>query len=222
MGLKQIDEANRIIFLKRFTAEIIATLLKEHFAKHRIEAEKIKMKFFEPSMMDETGERKPIFHRAEVPRPPQQMQQRPTAPTQPITAPAQPQSIHSQPAPTQPLSPQPPIINPATQSKQKPRDLSLGKLESLLKDPAIQLIECPGPGKNLLIKRYNKVNVTKMALNQQDIVNIINSFSKQARIPIVGGILKVAVGNLVMSAVISEFVGSRFIINRATPYSLIG
>jgi hypothetical protein len=47
--------------------------------------------------------------------------------------------------------------------------------------------------------------------------NIINRFSQQAKIPLLGGILKAAVGDLLISAVTSEFVGSRFIISRLNP-----
>ena len=58
-------------------------------------------------------------------------------------------------------------------------------------------------------------------MNQVEITDVLHAFAKQAKIPIVGGILKAAVGDLVISAVISEFVGSRFIINKITPYSII-
>ena len=64
------------------------------------------------------------------------------------------------------------------------------------------------------MKRYNQPNVTKVILDQPEISMIIEMFSREARIPVVGGILKAAVGNLVISAVISDFVGSRFIINK--------
>ena len=90
-----------------------------------------------------------------------------------------------------------------------------------MKDLSINQIECSGPGKNVLVRRYNQPNVTKIILSQEEITDIINNFSREARIPIVGGILKAAVGSLVISAVISDFVGSRFIINKITPFSMI-
>jgi hypothetical protein len=97
----------------------------------------------------------------------------------------------------------------------------LKKIEFLMKDPAVQIIECPGPGKNVNIKRHNKMMATKVILSQQQIIEIINEYSTQARIPLVGGILKAAVGNSVISAVVSEFVGGRFMINKLTPYSIL-
>jgi len=57
--------------------------------------------------------------------------------------------------------------------------------------------------------------------NDKTLNNIINYFSQKAKIPIVGGILKAAVKNTIISAIFSEFVGSRFLINKITPYSLI-
>jgi len=107
------------------------------------------------------------------------------------------------------------------EAKPRPEGFALGKIDYLLKNREIQLIECPGPGKNLLVKRYNKINTTKITLNQEEITDILYSFAVQAKIPVVGGILKAAVGDLVVSAVISEFVGSRFIITKLTPYNLI-
>lgn len=112
------------------------------------------------------------------------------------------------------------------QITQVPAKTSLGasgykKIEILLNDMTIQSIECSGPGKNIIVRKYNQTNITRIALTQQDIMDIIDEFSKQARIPVVGGILKAAVGNIIISAVISEFVGSRFIITKTTPYSLI-
>jgi len=104
----------------------------------------------------------------------------------------------------------------------RPSNLSLNKIDVLLKDSSIQSIECPGPGRNILVKRYNKINITKIKLTKQEIIDIVSSFSQEARIPIVGGILKAAVGDLVVSAIMSDFVGSRFIINKITPYHIIG
>lgn len=107
------------------------------------------------------------------------------------------------------------------QAQPRPEGFALGKLDPLIRDLSIQSIECSGPNKNILVKRYNRTNTTRIILNQSEITDIIDIFSAKAKIPVVGGILKAAVGNLVISAVISEFVGSRFIINKITPYSII-
>jgi len=179
--------------------------------------------------------RKPIFHRSREPV--KQIKRIAPQSTPPYSqsAPPLPPSTHSA---IQSLIP--PLVQPRTQKitpspqtkkisvkeikkikpeiQPRPQGFALGKVEALLRDRTVQLVECPGPNKNIIIKKLNRINVTKNTLTQQEITTIINSFSKQARIPIMGGILKAAVGELIISAVISEYVGSRFIINKITPH----
>lgn len=246
MVLEQINPIDRIVFLKEFSAELVFNSGKSEFQKKQIEIEKLKQKFLQPIETPEKAfekainteifqkpvyskeiegtkpreisilsKRKQIFHRAKVPEKipipvrKQLIFQKQIFPTPPQTQ--QKQTYQPSYIPTQ--------IQPEFQTR--PELSVLEKLEPLLKDNSIQSIECPGPGKNILIKRYNKINVTRISLNQSEITNIINNFSQKARIPMVGGILKAAVGDLVISAIVSEFVGSRFIINKITPYSLI-
>lgn len=255
-SLKQIPIEKRITFLKKFTTEVVLSLIKEIHIKQRVEKEKIKQKIlspirepiitispvFQPSKFQSVQKegskeevlamsnqrtidinqlRKPMVHRARIPRQiPIQIKNLQKTPRQP-----NPQEFKaSRQIPTQPkkISPQLKSLKETKpEAKPRPKDLALGRIESLLRDREIQLIECPGPNKNLLIKRYNKINTTKIILSQVEITEILYSFAKEAKIPVVGGILKAAVGDLVVSAVISEFVGSRFIINKLTPYSLI-
>ena len=102
-----------------------------------------------------------------------------------------------------------------------PKGFSLGKLDSLLKDNSLLSVESPGPGKNVLVKKGGKILVTKLILSKEEIDSIIDKFADEARIPVSGGVVKAAVGNMVISAVKSDYVGSRFVINRTTPYSMI-
>jgi hypothetical protein len=94
-----------------------------------------------------------------------------------------------------------------------PQGFSLGKLDILLKDSRIQTIECQGPEKSILIKRDFRINSTSIKLSQEEINQIIGVFSEETRIPIIGGMLKAAVGNLFISSISSESIGSRFTIN---------
>jgi hypothetical protein len=107
----------------------------------------------------------------------------------------------------------------------KSRGISSGayqQIENFLRNPAVQLIECSGPGKNILLKVKNKINMTRLVLNERGIEEVITNYANQAGVPVMGGVLKAAVDDLVISAVVSEYVGSRFIISRKSPYSLIG
>ena len=100
-------------------------------------------------------------------------------------------------------------------------DESLKKIDNLIKDVAVQMIECPGTGKNILVKVRNKISITRIILNESEINSIINYFSKNAKIPVSEGVLNAAVGSLLISAVVSEYAGSRFIITKKSPYELI-
>jgi hypothetical protein len=280
MGLKQLTNLDRIIFLRKFTAELLISKIREQRKAQEIKIEKIKQKFIQPAPLpdqafkkiirtpifessEETKKRdqlelqkikkikeieekkkiqklkeisvkqsfieklrKPIFHKSKYER------SIPINQRQRIMAPQKTQIPQSK---TQ-INPQPQIQNikqkPTRkpiedlkkikpEAEQRPAGFSLGKIEKILRDKTIQSIECPGPGKKILVKKLNKINSTTITLGQPEITDIIQRFANQAKIPIMGGILKAAVGDMVISAVISEYVGSRFIINKLTPYSIL-
>jgi len=243
MTLKQISPKQRIIFLKLFTKGLILASIKERQTNDIIEAEKLKQKFVEPNITPEEAIQKTIMSSAfqpskypitehpyqiKSPTPlkimPKQKPPRPLYPQQPFSNPfikrlkkrvrrQQVRTIPSIELQTKAQALQ--QIQP--QYQPKPIGFNLGKIEILLQDPSLQSLECPGPGKNILVKKGNQITPTRTILSQQEINNIINSFSQQAKIPSTGGILKAAVGNLIISAVISEFVGSRFIISKLAP-----
>ena len=249
MGLKQIEPRKRIFFLKHFTTELVNNSVKEERIKKRIEIQKLKQKFagnichkekfskeifegpvFQPSryiikpneyllkipepVSSSNEEREPIIYRMKIPK------KRATHRLKKL--------LRFPENKTKSIGPQI-VIHPRIQALTSirpqaqpiPEGFSLGKLEPLIRDISIQSIECSGPNKSILVKRYNRFNTTKIILNQEEITDVIDSFSTQAKIPIVGGLLKAVVGDLIISAVISEFVGSRFIINKITPYSMI-
>ncbi|MFH1711136.1 MAG: hypothetical protein ABH840_02380 [Nanoarchaeota archaeon] len=102
-----------------------------------------------------------------------------------------------------------------------PQGFSLIKIDSLINDNRITAIECAGPGKPLIVKSLGKVSPTRISLSETEIKKVIETFSKYSRIPMMEGMFKAAVGNTLITAVVSDFVGSRFIINKYTPYSLL-
>ncbi|MFH1307688.1 MAG: hypothetical protein ABIH72_02450 [archaeon] len=106
-------------------------------------------------------------------------------------------------------------------TKPLPPGFDLGKLNMFLPDQRISMIECPGPGKYIIVRSRLKSNMTNIVLTEQEIREVVEKFSFAAKIPIIGGLFKAAVGNLVMIALISDFVGSRFIITKASPYMIL-
>lgn len=89
---------------------------------------------------------------------------------------------------------------------------SLKKIESILNDPTVQSIECTGPEKPLLLNQGGITRSAPVRFTKEEIDAILQEASKKTRIPLTGGIFTAALGDIIMSAVISDFIGSRFII----------
>jgi len=69
----------------------------------------------------------------------------------------------------------------------------------------------------VLAQSAGKTSMTKIALNQNEIQQIIQNFSEAAKIPVISGLFKAAANNLLITAVTSDIAGSRFIITKITP-----
>lgn len=152
-----------------------------------------------PSMMHEKQTKKKSFP---VPKPltPRIPQKRTPAPT-------------ASPIPL-PQLPQLPQLKPG----QKPETINLGRIAMLLKDPSVFSVECPGPGKNLLVNRGGALQATPVILSEEAIGNLMQNFSEKTRIPLISGVFRAAYQDLVISAVVSDFVGTRFLIQKRTPF----
>lgn len=126
------------------------------------------------------------------------------------------------PSPFQPSQRAPPVVQaqrpvlPARGVVHEP--VNLGKLTNLLLDPSVLSVECPGPSKNVLVNRSGAIQATGLVLTKDEINAIINEISIKTRIPTVPGLFKVAFHDLVITAVISEFVGTRFLLKKITPF----
>lgn len=94
---------------------------------------------------------------------------------------------------------------------------SLSKLNFLIADPSVFSIECPGPDKLIVVNKQGMVQATNIMLSKEEIDRIISEFSERTRIPIIQGTFKAVSGKLLITAVISEFVGTRFIIQKRMP-----
>lgn len=116
-----------------------------------------------------------------------------------------------------------PVSAPAYQPIQlKPgqqrETITLGKITQLLADPSVLSIECPGTGKNVLVNRSGLVQTSGIVLSEQEIDSVIQEFSNKTRIPFGIGVFKAAFQDLIMTAVLSEYVGTRFIILKKNPF----
>jgi hypothetical protein len=116
----------------------------------------------------------------------------------------------------QPLRQQRPISQKSSPITIKmPQNISgYDKLISLLRNPQIQYIECEGKDIPLKIISRGQKQITNVVLSEEDLRDILKQISEKARIPLVEGVFKVAVENFIFNAVISELVGTTFIIKK--------
>lgn len=130
----------------------------------------------------------------------------------PFSPPAQPQ-IKKVPA----ILPTLPPVAPS-QSNGKSKPLKLGKIAKILIDPTVLSVESPGPQKNLVVNRGGQIQTSPENLTQEEIKEIMKSISERTRIPLTPGLFKAAVEDLLVTAVVSDYVGTRFIIQKRLPF----
>ena len=91
--------------------------------------------------------------------------------------------------------------------------IDLGKLNPLIKDKSVKAIECRGPNEKI-IAHTTSPKPTSIFLTKEEIEKIIQTFSEKSKIPTTTGHYKVVFGDLNLSAVISDTLGSKFIIKK--------
>jgi hypothetical protein len=96
-----------------------------------------------------------------------------------------------------------------------------GKVSPLLDDSSVSTIECSGQGRPLMIIRAGQKELTKVVLSAEDIKEILDKVSEAAHIPLLDGVFRAAVDNFSINAVISDVIGSRFVIKKQNAYSLL-
>lgn len=91
-------------------------------------------------------------------------------------------------------------------------EIDLGKLNPLIRDPLVKIIECHGPDEKIIVTGRMGRKPTSITLSKEQIEEIINRFAEVTKIPVDEGVFKAVFGNLILSAMISEIVGSKFIL----------
>ena len=93
-------------------------------------------------------------------------------------------------------------------------EIDLGKINILIRDSLVKVIECNGQDENILVIGIMGRKKTPIILNKEEIEQILRAFSQVAKIPVTEGLFKAAVGSAVISAVISDIVGIQFVIRK--------
>lgn len=95
------------------------------------------------------------------------------------------------------------------------QDMNFGKISALILDPKVKVIVCNGADKKIIAKEVLKLEPreTGIQLNNEEIKQIIQQFSQKSKIPITS-VFRAIVANLSIEAIVSEIIGSRFIITK--------
>lgn len=114
-----------------------------------------------------------------------------------------------------------PQITPPMAPKGAQTQLSqeYGKITLLLNDPSISTIECQGAGKPIMVIRIGQKQITRIVLSAKDIKIILDKVSDAAHIPLLEGVFRAAVDNFSINAIISEIIGSKFVIKKQVNYA---
>lgn len=194
MSLQETSEKFKELFLLAFTRELIINSSGEEILElesEEFQEEKEKKKII-----------KEVVKQASTPTSKKQFK--------PLPKPFQVQSLPKRLViPMQRFPPRLQYIQPTP----GPIQVDLGKLNKMLQDPIVQTIECHGPNKEIVV-RAPSARKTNIKLTKEEINKIVENFAEKAKIPSAQGIFRVAVGKLIFSAIISDIVGTKFIIKK--------
>jgi len=208
MLLKDASERFKELFLLAFTRELILHASGKEIIELESEVEKAeeqRKEIIKETVKSElTPKSKEVREVKEALRPRAPLSMYKPLP-RPITAPPKRLTIPASKLPPR-LAYIQPVARPGIQ-------INLGKLNPLVQDPNVQIIECHGPDKPIIV-RIPSEKKTNINLTKEEIDNIINTFSEQAKIPVSEGVFRVAIGQLLLSSIISDVVGSKFIIKK--------
>lgn len=100
------------------------------------------------------------------------------------------------------------------QIEAKPTISVLGRLQIFIADPSVSTINCPGPGKQITITKFGIPQPTSIALDREEIKSFLKELSDRTRIPLLPGIFKVIYQNIIVTAVVSDYIETKFIIEK--------
>ncbi len=117
------------------------------------------------------------------------------------------------------MMPKPQIVLPFVNSIELSQDY--GKITPLLNDASVSTIECQGDGKPIMIIRAGQRQLTRIVLSAKEIKDVLEKVSDAVHIPILEGVFRATVDNFSVNAIVSEIIGSRFVIKKQNAYSML-
>jgi len=108
----------------------------------------------------------------------------------------------------------PVVIRPLQSSNHANHILELGKLNPLIEDETITLIQCDGANLPIKIVKERRTEEIEILLSEEEIKSVIKAFANASSQPITEPLFRTSFKGIIFSAVISAFAGSRFTITR--------
>ncbi len=105
------------------------------------------------------------------------------------------------------------MVLPVPRNYETPERFNM-KLDGLLDNPAVSLIEVYGPDKPLGVIMNRQKQKTRIVLNRKEIKDFLEKIAAEARIPLIEGVFRAAVDNFVVNAIVNEDIGSRFVLRK--------
>ncbi|MEK6928772.1 MAG: hypothetical protein AABW65_02350 [Nanoarchaeota archaeon] len=105
-------------------------------------------------------------------------------------------------------------IAPSPPSPELIITLGMPKIDNILSDPLVETLECTGPGKNIVVSKGGRMYSMDVTLYEEEIKKIMQEISEKTRIPLLSGVFKAAYGNYIITSVMSDFIGTRFMIQK--------
>lgn len=94
--------------------------------------------------------------------------------------------------------------------------IDIGKITKFAMDKMIDAIECPGPNAMVKVKKENYIFLTNVSLTEDEINKVIRKFAEESKTPI-APVFKSSAGGFMITAIVSQVSGSRFVIVRIKP-----
>lgn len=112
------------------------------------------------------------------------------------------------------ISIMPPELPKTREAEQVQDSLDWGKVLPLIQDPSVNMIECPGPGKNVTVKQNGMMAATAFSLTKEEIRELLDRVQSITGTTAQEGILQAQTSFTTITGILSDYVGDRFIIQK--------
>jgi hypothetical protein len=91
---------------------------------------------------------------------------------------------------------------------------SYGKIANLVQDINVTHIECFGPHIPVTVIKFGQKQITNIILSEDEIKLFLAFVSEKSKIPLTSGVFKVVVDGMLVNAIVSEEIGTKFMIKK--------